>query len=182
MDNSFEEVNRARCFNHTLHLSGKTLMRPFNAGISGKDDVDSADGDEDDEDICNGEDDNCEESEESESEDESVDTDVEDDDDLFDALTDAERDELLEDTAPVRETVSKVIASSLSFTKCSVQSFTGAEARFCYHPINYDCPPCMAEGMQRSKAQAPGYPTGCCNPVELHLRHAGLCSSLSETD
>jgi len=34
MENSFEEVNRACCFNHTLQLSGKTLLKPFNAGMS----------------------------------------------------------------------------------------------------------------------------------------------------
>jgi hypothetical protein len=34
MENSFEEVNRARCFNHTLQLSAKTLLKPFNAGMS----------------------------------------------------------------------------------------------------------------------------------------------------
>jgi hypothetical protein len=32
--NSFEEVNRARCFNHMLQLSAKTLLKLFNAGMS----------------------------------------------------------------------------------------------------------------------------------------------------
>ncbi|KAJ7430554.1 hypothetical protein FB451DRAFT_944170, partial [Mycena latifolia] len=27
--NSFDEVNRIRCFNHTLQLSAKGLLRPF---------------------------------------------------------------------------------------------------------------------------------------------------------
>ena len=34
MDNAFEEVNRACCFNHMLQLSAKTLLKPFNAGMS----------------------------------------------------------------------------------------------------------------------------------------------------
>jgi len=34
MENSFEEVNRACCFNHTLQLSAKTLLVPFNVGMS----------------------------------------------------------------------------------------------------------------------------------------------------
>jgi hypothetical protein len=34
MENTFEDVNRARCFNHMLQLSAKTLLKPFNAGMS----------------------------------------------------------------------------------------------------------------------------------------------------
>ena len=34
MTNSFEEVNCACCFNHTLQLSAKTLLKPFNVGMS----------------------------------------------------------------------------------------------------------------------------------------------------
>jgi len=34
MENTFEEVNCARCFNHMLQLSAKTLLKPFNAGMS----------------------------------------------------------------------------------------------------------------------------------------------------
>jgi hypothetical protein len=34
MENTFEDVNRAFCFNHTLQLSAKTLLKPFNAGMS----------------------------------------------------------------------------------------------------------------------------------------------------
>jgi hypothetical protein len=33
MDNSFEAVQRIRCFNHTLQLSAKALLRPFNAAL-----------------------------------------------------------------------------------------------------------------------------------------------------
>ena len=35
LDNTFEEENRARCFNHTLQLSAKALLKPFNIGLSG---------------------------------------------------------------------------------------------------------------------------------------------------
>ena len=34
MKNAFEEANRACCFNHMLQLSAKTLLKPFNAGMS----------------------------------------------------------------------------------------------------------------------------------------------------
>jgi len=33
MANSFELENCIRCFNHTLQLSAKTLLRPFNVGL-----------------------------------------------------------------------------------------------------------------------------------------------------
>ena len=31
--NSFEEEHRARCFNHTIQLSAKTLLKPFNTAL-----------------------------------------------------------------------------------------------------------------------------------------------------
>ena len=34
MKNAFEEANHACCFNHMLQLSAKTLLRPFNVGMS----------------------------------------------------------------------------------------------------------------------------------------------------
>ena len=103
-DNSFEEVNRVRCFNHSIQLSARALLKPFNAGL-GSEAVDdeannSADGAEqfstaeDDDDECpdleDGE--RCEDVGEDEFED--VDND--------------EREKLLADTAVVRETVTKV--------------------------------------------------------------------------
>lgn len=33
LNNSFEEENRAQCFNHTVQLSAKTLLKPFNAAL-----------------------------------------------------------------------------------------------------------------------------------------------------
>jgi hypothetical protein len=36
LDNSFDEENRVRCFNHTLQLSVKSLLKPFNTAISEK--------------------------------------------------------------------------------------------------------------------------------------------------
>jgi hypothetical protein len=35
LDNTFEEQNRARCFNHTLQLSTQALLKPFNVSLSG---------------------------------------------------------------------------------------------------------------------------------------------------
>ena len=44
LDNSFDKENRVRCFNHTLQLSAKALLKPFNTALSRKaaDDDDAA--------------------------------------------------------------------------------------------------------------------------------------------
>jgi len=103
MSNAFDETNRVRCFNHTLQLSAKTLLRPFNIGISrGKaedvadscdgvyDEKESDDGDGDDEDKPN---DYAESSE-----------------DVLADLDPDQRAELMEGTATVRNVVTKVSA------------------------------------------------------------------------
>jgi hypothetical protein len=43
MDNSFEEENHVRCFNHTLQLAAKALLRPFNPALGKAPDIDSDD-------------------------------------------------------------------------------------------------------------------------------------------
>ena len=44
LNNSFNEENWVWCFNHTLQLSAKSLLNPFNTALSGKaaDDDDAA--------------------------------------------------------------------------------------------------------------------------------------------
>jgi len=34
LPNSFEELNRVRCFNHTIQLSAKALLKPFSSAGS----------------------------------------------------------------------------------------------------------------------------------------------------
>jgi hypothetical protein len=36
LDNTYDEDNQVRCFNHTLQLSTKTLLKPFNAAFGSK--------------------------------------------------------------------------------------------------------------------------------------------------
>jgi hypothetical protein len=106
LDNSFNEENRARCFNHTIQLSAKALLKPFNTALSQK----ATDNDDDvaeDDDPGLLEDDEQDEGEEGEEE--VNDDDVEDDNiDELDVLDDDEREEVLAETAAVRTTVSKV--------------------------------------------------------------------------
>ena len=116
MDNSFEEVNRARCFNHTMHLSVKTLLQPFNAGLSGQTE-DDEDSDVEDNvipplgDVDNDEE---EEDEDGSEEDDPV-VYADDGHDELNELDEAERADLLKNTASVRQAVTKVRICLYSF-------------------------------------------------------------------
>ena len=114
LDNSFDEENRVWCFNHTIQLSAKSLLKPFNTALSGTptdDDMAVTTEDDDDQMIDQGdEDEEDEDDEEEDDEDEGeVEDDVEDDNiDELQELSEDGRKELLEETAAVRETVTKV--------------------------------------------------------------------------
>ena len=42
LENSFDEANRMRCFNHTIQLAGKVLIKPFNAGMGKAEDSENS--------------------------------------------------------------------------------------------------------------------------------------------
>ena len=109
LDNRFDEENRVRCFNHTLQLSAKALLQPFNIGLSGKatDDNDEIPQD-DDGDQAIFEDDEGDGDEEDEEE-QAEEADYEDDNiDELAALSKDEQTRVLEETVAVRDTVTKV--------------------------------------------------------------------------
>jgi len=109
MPNSFKLENRVCCFNHTLQLSAKTLLCPFNAGL-GKT---SEDGDNPDiDDLLNSGMDDEEEDEDDEDKNEDLPgvPDLNDIDDGIDKLDELDADEhegIIADTAAVHETVTK---------------------------------------------------------------------------
>jgi len=113
MANSYNEVNRVRCFNHTLQLSAKALLRPFNTAL-GK----AADGDEglEDADAIFDDDD---ESDDDETEEGDGLPDIPDEDDSDDEVDELEeldeetREQLIVDTETVRQTVSKVFVPAI---------------------------------------------------------------------
>jgi hypothetical protein len=120
MDNSFEEVYRIRCFNHTLQLSSKTLLKPFNVGLSKEPDDEPVDSEEDDmpglEDVDNDENDENDEDGLNEVEDN---VGAEDDGiDELEALDEGDRAQLLAETATVRTMITKVCSPlrNASFT------------------------------------------------------------------
>jgi hypothetical protein len=111
MDNSFKDDAHVRCFNHTLQLSAKVLLRPFNAAICSKK---SAGHNDDDSGQAEEMPDLVEvpyEDDEDEDEDEDDDEDTDDRDDSIDEiheLAEHEQEELMAETAAVRLAVTKV--------------------------------------------------------------------------
>jgi hypothetical protein len=150
LDNSFEESNRIRCFNHTMQLSAKALLAPFKTALSRK-------GSQDNE-MPEGVDDNdmplLEEIEEEE-DDDNGDNDGGDDDrnddgddgiDELEELSESERSQFLANTAVVHETVTKVSDHEVSFFKhvLIVSISTGSTTCIRNHPLDNNCPPCVA--------------------------------------
>jgi hypothetical protein len=106
--NTFEEDQRARCFNHTIQLSAKALLWPFNPALGKVTEEAVVDDDNDMPDLeaLDNDDDNDDNDDADESAD--VDDDADDGVDELDELDAAEHEELLEGTAVVWGTVSKV--------------------------------------------------------------------------
>ena len=111
LDNTFEKENRVRCFNHTLQLSAKALLKPFNIGLSGKatDDDDELTQD-DDNDLAMVENDEDEGNEEEQADEDDDDEDDEDDDNIdeLEKLSEDEQNRVLQETMVVHETITKV--------------------------------------------------------------------------
>jgi hypothetical protein len=102
LNNSFKEEYWAQCFNHTMQLSAKTLLKPFNTALSSQD-VDITDKEDDDPLIPEAE-------EEGKEEDNNNNNNEDDEDDGIDeleTLSEEERTQVLEDTVVVRTTLTK---------------------------------------------------------------------------
>jgi hypothetical protein len=107
LNNSFNEENRVWCFNHTIQLSAMTLLKPFNTALSRKaaDKVEVSEEDAEEELVP--------EIKEEEDKDKGEDDDQDDEDNSIDKLqelTKSERERILENTAVVRQTVTKVMS------------------------------------------------------------------------
>jgi hypothetical protein len=117
LDNSFEEEYRARCFNHTMQLSAKALVEPFNAGttppppLEAEDDApDGSDGD------APSDNEGGDDTDDKDEEDDGFAIDENDEDDGVNEMADlsaADRETLVNETQAVRTTVSKL--RNLSF-------------------------------------------------------------------
>jgi len=107
--NSFEECNRGRCFNHTVQLAGNALLRPFTSCLQSTD----TDDDAVDDNLPELEDIDDEEGLEAEEDTEEIQNDDDDEVDELDALADDEKEQILEETAVVRQTITKVCRHSI---------------------------------------------------------------------
>jgi hypothetical protein len=117
LPNTFEELNLVRCFNHTIQLSAKGLLKPFYSVGSTETDNETEYGDDgmpalqamDDEE------------EEGEGDPDADDDEEEEEEDPLGALDDDEREELINNTEAVRMTLNKVhlSASVISLPLCS---------------------------------------------------------------
>jgi hypothetical protein len=138
MPNSFVQEHRVRCFNHTLQLSAKTLLRPFNSGLGkGAEDDDAKDVDDllDSEDESDSEDDDegdgDGDGDDAEDPMALLDAGVIDDGiDKLGALDEATRNEILTDTAAVREMVTKLRRLSFSIVRSTTIALP-AWRRYC---------------------------------------------------
>jgi len=106
LPNSFQEENRVRCFNHTMQLSAKSLLAPLNPAISQKATQDDEMPEEDDDQPLP--EDNAEDNEDDKEEDVEEEEDEDDGINELEELSEDEQVQVLEDTAEVRKTVTKV--------------------------------------------------------------------------
>ncbi len=98
-----------RCFNHTIQLAGKVLIKPFNAGMGKAEDSENSTSDAPSLEMLNQDDDIDDDGDTGLPDD----RDVEDDDEEI--LSEEEHSSIMADTLEVRETVSKVRLHLLSF-------------------------------------------------------------------
>jgi len=127
-----------RCFNHTIQLSAKALLKPFysaglietdgdtNCGIA----LQGTDSDDEEKDNDNPEMD---------------DEDKEEEEDTLDALDDDEREDLIKNTEAVCTTLMKVCTDIYiyCFVLMSVAAI-GSQILFRGCPFHHHCPSCMA--------------------------------------
>jgi len=123
LDNAFEEEAHVRCFNHTICLSAKAFLKPFNSALGAAADIEDclADADEiafDEEDDEEGEDEEDDE------------PDVDDGIDELEALDELARDTLIVDTNNVRSVITKVRQLSFAVINSSTIALP-AWLKFC---------------------------------------------------
>ena len=126
LPNSFEKENCVWCFNHTLQLSAKALLAPFNPAISQKATQDDEMPEEGDDNQLLPEDDTEEDDQDDFEEGAKKNDDEDDDINELDELSENEWVQVLENTVEVRETVTKV-----SYTKQKMFAFANRLLTIC---------------------------------------------------
>ena len=106
LPNIFQEENCVQCFNHTIQLSTKSLLAPLNQAISQKATQDDEMLEEDDDQLLP--EDSAEDDEDNEEEDIKERDDEDDSINKLEELSEDEQVQVLEDTADIHNTVTKV--------------------------------------------------------------------------
>ena len=183
--NSFNLGNHVRCFNHTVQLSAKALLCPFTICVSSATTDDEVPLLEDVEDDGDGDDGDGNDVEDVEDEDDplaedgnNVDNDVDDGVDELAELSEEERDKVLEETAAVKQTITKVsrIVAHLQYL---TMSSLGSTTCIRNHPLHHNCIAGMATHLQRQTPQAKSNSLGCLHAMEFDLRYVIVCHQVS---
>lgn len=165
LENSFDETNHVRCFNHSIQLSGKALIKPFNAGM-GKaasdvedctDDVPSLEEFDYDDDDVDGDDDAGP----------LEDTNEDDVDGESDILSEEEHMSMLADTSAVRETVTKVTLGFFFFDIADLYP-TASTTFLRNNSFDHHRPSSMATILRCSWYENEVDPSGCRHALELY--------------
>jgi hypothetical protein len=144
-----------RCFNHTIQLSAKALLRPFSASPTVTDNDNGSKDEEHPEKIYkdhkDGRSDNDNNGEDHDHSD-NGDDDGEEEEDPLDVLDEEAHEQLLEDTVVVRTMLNKVctvISCFLSIYSCLIS--LDLKTIFCCHPLNNYSSSCMAQDLYCSQ-------------------------------
>jgi hypothetical protein len=140
LPNTFDELNRVRCFNHTIQLSAKGLLKPFYSVRSIETDNETEYGDDsvlslqalDDEEKSEGE---------GEDDPNADNDDKDEDEDPLGALDDDEREELINNTKAVCTTLNKVCLSPFSITFFGLRTHKRCYYRYGNSPSPSSIPP-----------------------------------------
>lgn len=138
LPNTFEELNRVQCFNHTLQLSEKALLKPFysTGSLETNDEIDDgmpALQAVDDE----------EEGDEGDDESEMDDEDQEEEEDPLSALNNDEREALIQNVEAVHTTLMKVCTYLIFHCFCAHITI-GSQTLLCHCSFDHHCPSRMA--------------------------------------
>lgn len=165
LPNTFEELSRVRCFNHTMQLSVKALLKPFSSAGSVENDNET-DNSDDSMPALQAIDDEEDKDDTDEDED-----DEEEEEDPLDALDDEEREALMNNTEAVHTTLNKVCLFSSFIAVCCLYMLVdiGPQTLLRYCSFYYYCSPCMARSLCLSFSSCTSYPSRCQNSMELDI-------------
>ena len=147
LENSFDAANHVQCFNHTIQLSSKALIKPFNVGMGKADGgVEDSPGDMPSLEEFDHDDDTDDDGDAGFFEDKDEEDDSEGESEM---LSEEEHSSLMNDTSAVRETVSKVrLTISVFMFYLILATFLSASTTLiCNHSFNYHRPPSMATSL-----------------------------------